>query len=304
MEPKQSFFSKNPELYRPLNGSASKGSRFSLDADEIKADDGKVLKSQIMMRLEELEKQNERLKNIIDQRKNDIADLIAANKEYISVLAHDLKSPFSTIYGVLGLLKDCIHEHNYEEMEAYIDIASSSSINTTNLIENILAWAQMQNTEKRLNPVRINLANLVGQEIENSSLAVKLKKISMTHSISSRLMVRADLHMFQSIVRNLISNAIKFTNPGGNITISAKEANPFIEIMVKDDGVGISRKAQQELFNKELSPEVRAGSSNIRSKGLGLMLCREFVVINGGILRVESQPGKGSSFIFTLPGYE
>ncbi len=303
MEPKQSFFPKDTNFYRPQNGSAVNGASHSLKPNGVKADDGKVLKSQIMMRLEELEKQNDRLKNIIEQRKNEISELIAANKEYISVLAHDLKSPFSTIYGVLGLLKDCVHEGNYEEMEAYLDIASSSSINTTNLIENILAWAQMQGTEKRFNPIRVNLAHLVGREIENSNLAVKLKKISLSHTIPENFMVRADLHMSQSIVRNLISNAIKFTNPGGNITISAKEANPFIEIMVKDDGIGISTKDQQRLFNKD-TPEEVAGNSNVKGKGLGLMLCREFVVMNGGILWVESQPGKGSSFIFTLPNYE
>lgn len=303
MEPKQSFFPKNPDFYQPPNGSGINGASHTLKPNGIKADDGKVLKSQIMMRLEELEKQNERLKNIIEQRKNEITDLIAANKEYISVLAHDLKSPFSTIYGVLGLLKECVHEGNYEEMEMYLDIASSSSINTTNLIENILAWAQMQSTDKRFNPIKVNLANLVGREIENSNLAIKLKDISLSHSIPQKYIVRADLHMSQSIVRNLISNAIKFTNPGGNITISAKEANPFIEIMVKDDGIGISRKNQQEIFNKDPFEEV-AGNGNIKGKGLGLMLCREFVVMNGGILWVESQPGKGSSFIFTLPSYE
>ncbi len=303
MEPKQSFFPKNSDFTRPLNGSAINGAPHSVNPNEIKADDGKVLKSQIMIRLEELEKQNDGLKNIINERKNEIADIIAANKKYISVLAHDLKSPFSTIYGVLEILKECIHENNYDEMEEFIDIASSTSLNTTNLIENILAWTHSQINEKQFNPIRVNLACLVGREIENSNLAVKLKKISLSHSIPQRFIVRADLHMSQSIIRNLIGNAIKFTKPGGNIAISVRETDPFIEIKVKDNGIGISRNDQKELFKKD-TLELVSGSINVNGKGLGLMLCKEFVEIQGGTIRVESQPGKGSSFFFTLPKYK
>lgn len=302
MEPKQPFLPKNPGLFRPVNGSSINGAANSPDARGIPVDYSKALKSQIMIRLQELEKQNDKLKNILNQRKNEIADIMAANKKYISVLAHDLKSPFCTIYGVLDLLKECVHEGNYEEMETYLDIASSSSINTTNLIENILAWAHMQNTEKRFNPIRINLASLVGQEIEDSKLAIKLKKLSLTHTIPQELTVQADLQMTQSIIRNLISNAIKFSKAGGKITISAKEEKSFIEVMVKDDGVGISVNDQPELFKKGFPDMLSSG--NVKGKGIGLRLCKEFVEIHGGTIWVESQPGKGSSFFFTLPKYE
>ncbi len=303
MEPKQSFFPKNHNFYQPLNGSGINGVAHSHHAPVITVNDDKVMKNQIKIRLQELEKQNKGLKSKIKQHKSEIAELIAGNKKFISVLAHDLKSPFSSIYSVLGILRECIQENNYDEMEEYIDIASSSSINTTNLIENILAWAQSHSTENRFNPIKVNLANVVGREIENSTLAVKLKKISLSHSIPSRFMVRADLQMIQSIMRNLISNAIKYTNTKGNITISAKESVPFIEVMVKDDGIGISPKDQKKFFNKYPLDKV-SGNTNVKGKGLGLLLCREFVILNGGIIWVESQPGKGSSFFFTLPGYE
>ena len=303
MEPKQPFLPKTPDFYRPLNGSNLNGSAHSPDAPGINVNDDKALKNQIMIRLQELEKQNDGLKTIINERKNEIADLIAANKKYISVLAHDLKSPFSTIYGVLEILKECIHESNYEEMEEFIDIASSTSLNTTNLIENILAWAHTQSNKKRFNPVRVNLANLVGQEIENSNLAVKLKKISLSHSIPERFMVRADLNMSQSIIRNLISNAIKFTNTGGSIAISARETDPYIEIKIRDGGIGISRNVQPELFKKGAT-DLFSGNGNEKARGFGLVICKEFVEIQGGSIRVESQPGKGSSFFFTLPKYE
>lgn len=300
MEPNQPFLPKNPGYYQPLNGSDTNGAPHSSDTQGVTLDDSKTLKSEIIKRLEELEKQNDGLKTILKERKNEVADIISANKKYISVLAHDLKSPFSTIYGVLGILKDCIHENNFEQMEEYIDIASSSSLSTTNLIENILGWVESQNPEKRFNPIRVTLANIVKQEIDNSYLARKLKKISLSHSIPENFMVCVDMQMAQSIIRNLITNAIKFTNPGGNITISAKDVNPFIEVMVKDDGIGINRKNLKELFRKG-PPQFVSDNGNIRSKGLGLMLCKDFVETHGGTLWVESQKGKGSSFFFTLP---
>ena len=303
MEPKQSFSTNHPGSFWHLNGSSINGAKCSPDVRGIVVNDDKAMQDQVMIRLQELEKQNDGLKSIINQRTKEIADIIAANKIYVSVLAHDLKSPFNNIYGVLEILRECIHENNYEEMEAYIDIASSSSLNTTNLIENILAWTHSESNEKRFNPIRVNLASLVGQEIEDSKLAVKIKKISLTHTIPERFMVKADLQMAQSIIRNLISNAIKFSKPGEKITISATEGNPFIEVMVKDNGIGISQKDQQELFKKS-SLDVLSDSSNIKGKGLGLRLCKKFVEVHGGSIRVESHPGKGSRFFFTLPKYE
>lgn len=301
MEPKQPYFSKKPEAYHPVNGAAISGSSNSKDTDGVTVDDRKILKSQIIIRLQELEKQNEGLKSIIEQRKNDIANIIAANKKYISVLAHDLKSPFSTIYGVLGILKECIHQNHFDEMEQYIDIASSSALNSTNLIENILAWSA-QTGEKRLMLIAVNLATLVEREIDNCKLAIKIKEISLSHTISPLLFVKADLQMTKSIIRNLITNAIKFTNPGGSIIISAREVESFIEITVKDDGIGISMNDQLQLFNP--APlGLMSENLNIKGHGLGLLLCKEFVELQGGTIEVESHPGKGSSFIFTLPNH-
>lgn len=290
-------------IYQHLNGFAVNGAQNSPDAQDFTVNNDQVLKSQLMIRLRALEKQNAELKKNLEQSQNEVTEIIAVHKNNISVLAHDLKSPFCAIYGVLGILRDCIRENKYDQWVDYIDIASSYSLSTTNLIDNILAWVHSQNNEKQINPIRVNLASLVGQEIENSNLAVKLKKLSLRHSIPLRFVVRADIQASQSIIRNLISNAIKFTKPGGRITISAKEANSFIEIIVKDDGIGIPLTKQQDLFKND-PLELPSGSSNIKDKGLGLMLCKKFVEIQGGTIRVESRQDKGSRFIFTLPKYE
>ena len=303
MEPKQHFLAKNLTRNPGYNIPVVNGDSHSDDHEGYIIDKHNNRERKIMLRLQELEKINAGLEKTIEQRKDEIAEIIASNKKYISILAHDLKSPFSSIYGVLGLLKDCIHENNLEEMEEYIDIASSSALNTTNLIENILAWATSQKKDTGFYPVRINLADLVNQEIENSRLSVKLKKLSLEHSIDQDLNVSADLQMTKTILRNLINNAIKFTNPYGIITISAIEVNSLVEITVLDNGIGISPEVQLELFHDGTTQSI-SDENYVRGKGLGLLLCREFVNIHGGTIRVESQKGKGSSFIFTLPKHD
>jgi signal transduction histidine kinase len=303
MEPKQHFLAKNLSMNPENNIPAVNGASHSTDPEGYIIDKHNSRERKIMQRLQELEKINAGLEKTIEQRKDEIAEIIASNKKYISILAHDLKSPFSSIYGVLGLLKDCIHENNLDEMEDYIDIASSSALNTTNLIENILAWATSQKKDTGFYPVKIKLANLVNQEIENSNLSVKLKKLSLEHNIDRELYVSADFQMIKTILRNLINNAIKFTNPSGNITISAIEVNSFVEITVMDNGIGISPEDQHGLFDVD-SSQIIPDDSFRRRKGLGLLLCREFVNIHGGTIRVESQPGKGSSFIFSLPNHD
>lgn len=301
MEANQTFSPKLPVFSRAVNGSAIGKPSYSLEVKGITVD--YTLKSQIRRRLQDLKKQNEGLVDNIGQRDNEIDKIIASNKKYISVLAHDLKSPFSTIYGVLEIIRECVHEKRYDEMEEYIDIASSSSLNTTNLIDNILAWSQSQTNGNRYMPIMFNLASLVNQEISNSYLAIKLKKLTLSHSVPSTYYVRADIQMTRSILRNLITNAIKFTNTGGSIFISAMLNKSFIDIMVKDDGIGISREDQLVLFQKD-PRDLITYNGNVKSKGLGLALCKEFVEIHGGSLRVESQPGKGSSFIFSLPDFK
>jgi two-component system, sensor histidine kinase and response regulator len=303
MEPKKLFLPKNLSQTHNNSTSAINGSSHSSDPEGAKMADEKALDGHILRRLQELEKRNAGLVKIIELRKKEIAEIIASNKKYIAILAHDLKSPFSSIYGVLGILKDCIHEKNLDEMEEYIDIASSSALNTTNLIENLQVWATSQNKDFHFNPVRIKLAKLVSQEIENSTLSVKLKNLSLEHRISPYLNVYADLQMTKTIIRNLINNAIKFTNPNGYITINAREVSSLIEITVRDNGIGISPIDQIGLFHDDSSQNI-SGNSCKRRKGLGLILCREFVEIQGGTIRVESKKGKGSSFIFTLPKHD
>lgn len=300
METKKHLSEKNQNQENYQKGKAINGYLHSPDLPETHNGDGRDIENYNSMRLHELEKRNATLEKLSKQHKAERDELIAKSRKYILILAHDLKTPFSSIYGVLGMLKELIHENKFDEMEEYIDIASSSAINTNNLIDNHLAWVTAQNKETNFNPVEVNLERLVKKEIENCRLSVKLKKITLSQSIDLNLNVMADIQMLKTIIRNLINNAIKFTYSNGNISISARKVESLIEFTIKDDGIGISPADQQELFRKGSLQSISV-TNNGKGKGLGLLLCKEFINAHGGEIRVESQPDKGSSFIFTLP---
>ncbi|TVQ08549.1 MAG: sensor histidine kinase [Bacteroidetes bacterium] len=300
METKKLFSEKNQYQGNYPKGKAINGYLYSPELPEKLNGEGRDIGRFTALQLHELEKRNAKLEKLAKQRKTEMDEINARNRKYILILAHDLKTPFSSIYGVLGILKELIYENKFDEMEEYIDIASSSALNTNNLIDNHLAWVIAENKETNFNPVKINLERLVKKEIENCCLSVRLKKITLSHSIEPNLNVLADIQMLKTILRNLINNAIKFTLSGGNISISARKIESLIEITIKDDGIGISSADQQELFRKR-SIHSTSVTNNGKGKGLGLLLCKEFINVHGGEIRAESQPGKGSSFIFTLP---
>jgi signal transduction histidine kinase len=254
------------------------------------------------LRMKKLEERNASLENLVEQRTRKLIEVVATNSKFISIIAHDLRSPFTAIIGVLDTLKESLNEFNILDIEKFVNIASDSANRTLNLLDNLLAWTVSQNKKKNFSPVKINLSKLLKDEIESFSITSIYKQIRLNHHIKSDLNVCADIQMVKTILRNLISNAIKFTNKYGEITISAFESNHFIEIAVRDNGTGISIEAQAELF-KITTPHSTKGTGNELGTGLGLILCKEFVEMHGGNIWVESEPGKGSTFKFTLPHY-
>jgi len=268
----------------------------------VNTDSREVSEKSIALRLQELEELNTHLEKLLEQRTTEIAEVIAKNSKFISIISHDLRSPFSSIFGVLQILKKSLNDYDIDEFEKYINIASDSANRTLNLLDELIAWAISQNKEKTFNPVKINLYEVIKTEIENISFSAIQKQIKLNHSIRSDLNVIADLQMVKTILRNLISNAIKYTNTGGEVSISASEGKQFVEITIEDNGVGISLEAQKNLFKIDTFNSTK-GTNNEIGTGLGLLLCKEFVRIHGGKIRIESEPGQGSRFSFTLPHY-
>jgi signal transduction histidine kinase len=298
---KQPYFPNNlkPSKNIPFgkNGSAKLSGIQGVIAGNDKASE-----NHFTLRLQEMEERNDYLKNLVEQRARELSEVVATNGKFISIIAHDLRGPFSSILGVLGILKDSLNDYNVDEIKKFVDIASDSANRTLNLLDDLLTWTISQNKEKNFTPVKINLHELLKLEIENFNTSAAQKQITLNHCIARDLNVAADLQMVKTVLRNLISNAIKYTNPGGEITLSAKETEPFVEISVKDNGIGISHKAQHDLFKID-KLQSTAGTNKERGTGLGLLLCKEFVELHGGEIRMESEPGKGSEFKFTLPHY-
>jgi signal transduction histidine kinase len=256
----------------------------------------------LRLKIQELADLNASLEIKVEQRTSKLLEIVSTNGKFLSIIAHDLRSPFSSILGILELLKMSLKEFNKDEIEEYIDIVYNSANNTLILLDNLLVWAVAQNKEKNFNPVKINLFDLLREEIENLKTVAGQKQIEMSNSVEPGLNVTADLQMVKTILRNLINNAIKYSNPNSEIKIDACELKRFVEVSVKDNGVGISDENKRKLFKVD-SFHSTPGTNDEKGTGLGLLLCKEFIELHGGNIRIESQPDKGSLFAFTLPHY-
>ena len=289
---------------KPIEKTAfgNNGSFSSSGLSAVKGNSDQSGENHLMFQLQKMEQLNAHLENLVDQRTKELAEVVATNAKFISIIAHDLRSPFSSILGVLEILKESLNDYNINEIEKYIDIVSDSANRTLTLLDNLLVWTISQNKEKNFNPVKINQYELLSDEVESNTTLARQKQISLNYSVTPNLHVSADIQMVKTILRNLIGNAIKYTGAGGEITISASEIKQYVEIVIKDNGIGISNDAQRELF-KTNSFHSTTGTNNEQGTGLGLLLCKEFVEMHGGYIRIDSKPGKGSKFKFTLPHY-
>ncbi len=289
--------------------------KFSKKRDYIKDKTSKSLKKslpdsgsdsfsekQLLSRLCDMEERNTSLELLAGQRTSKLLEIISTNGKFLSIIAHDLRSPFSSILGILDLLKLSLKEFNKAEIKEYIDIIYNSANNTLTLLDNLLVWAVSQNIEKTFKPVKINLFELLHEEIESLKTSALQKQITMSHTVEPELNVTADLQMVKTIFRNLINNAIKYTHAYGKIVITAVEDKQFIEVTVEDNGIGISEEDKKKLFKID-SFHSTPGTRDEKGTGLGLLLCKEFIELHGGNIKIESEAGKGSRFAFTLPHY-
>jgi signal transduction histidine kinase len=284
------------------NAHGRDGGLSSMDSSDFSAEPDKTPLNGAAGSFEETEVINARLTKLVEQRTKKLADVVKTNAKFLSILAHDLRSPFTSILGYLEIIKGNLDDHNINEIEKNLNIVYDSANATLKLLDNLLVWTISQNNAISFNPVKINVYELINEEFENVRISAALKEITLSHSIPPDLNLSADTQMVKAIFRNLISNAIKFSDTGGTIKVSACEINQFVEIAVEDNGIGIpSELLRHILKNKEFHPT--EGISNEHGAGLGLVICKEFVKVHGGELLVDSEPGVGSRFKFSLPHY-
>lgn len=253
-----------------------------------------------LLKFVEMDRLDNNITRIVEKRTRELNELIIRKNKFLSILAHDLRSPFSSIIASLDLMKMNLELFNKNDFENYVNIAQNSSNNALKLLDNLLGWAAMQNADNGFKPAKINLQKLFLDEIEHLYDSARQKQLTINHSIADNIEVIADRQMLKTILRNLISNAIKFSNPNELIIVNALYNHEFVEISVKDHGIGISSKAQENLFKIESFCSTE-GTNHEKGTGLGLLLCKEFVEKHAGKIYVESSLEHGSTFKFTLP---
>ncbi|MGE5435629.1 MAG: PAS domain S-box protein [Syntrophothermus sp.] len=230
----------------------------------------------------------------------ELKELNANKDKFFSIIAHDLRSPFFALLAISELLSKEINNLSKEEIENLTRELDKALKNEYKLLENLLEWARFQTGRIKYQPANYNLYDEVDHIYDLLRGNIVKKKINFTNSVSQKSFIYADINMVHSIMQNLVSNAIKFSNIDGIIDISSRIKDDMMEISVKDNGLGIRTKDQEKLFKID-EQLTTVGTAQERGTGLGLILCKELVEKNGGTIWVESEFGKGSTFYFTLP---
>ncbi|GGA69958.1 hypothetical protein GCM10008015_08410 [Flavobacterium palustre] len=229
-----------------------------------------------------------------------IQRLLKDKNQFFSIIAHDLRGPLGSSVGLSEILTENIEQYSLEEIKEITDMLCQSNKNSYKLLENLLGWSQVQTGMIEFNPKKIALNALIQDNLELNRNAALNKNIRLLFDADEFIEVEADKNMIDTIVRNLLTNAIKFTDKHGEIKVEMKKYPQKAEISVTDSGVGIPKSIKEKLFkiNGRVSQK---GTDNETGTGLGLLLCSEFIKKHQGKIWVESEIGKGSTFKFSLP---
>lgn len=216
-----------------------------------------------------------------------------------SIIAHDLRSPFTSLVNLSEMLASKIDELSINEIKEFSSHIHQSSLNVLSLIDNLLSWSRAQTGRLRLSPETFAPAALIDSIMAVSSLQAEEKKLTVRNNIDPKLRVYADYKSIETVFRNLIGNAIKFTPEKGSITLDASSDGNTVEIKISDTGVGIAPENIAKLF--ELDGFTTKGTNQESGTGLGLIICKEFIEKNNGTIGVSSKPNQGTTFVVTLP---
>ena len=261
----------------------------------------------VYWRIKRLRDQRKRLERLVVERTNEIQrkndqlkDLNSTKDKLFSIISHDLRSPFSAILGFQDLLVNNYFEYSEDERIDMIRQVHTTTNQVYSLVENLLSWAKIQTSNIHQYPVVFNVKEIVLDKLGLYRKIAETKGISFNDQLPDDLVAFADINLLRTTLRNLVNNSIKFTSVGGNILITAIRDNHFIKISVVDSGTGMTQEQIDSLFNLEKTRS-KHGTNGEEGSGLGLVLCKEFTERNKGSITVESQPGKGSTFSFTVP---
>jgi PAS domain S-box-containing protein len=219
--------------------------------------------------------------------------------KFFSIVAHDLISPFTSLLGYSEIMHTESENLSKEEIKEFSGDIHDVATKAHSLLENLLSWSSIQDNRMQFHPEKFNADIIVEDILLMSKGSASKKGITLINEIPSGLEVVADFNMFNTIVRNLVSNSVKFTKAGGKIKVGINKRDDLYEFFVEDTGVGMSDKDKEKLFKIDVHHS-EIGTNDEKGTGLGLILCAEFVEKHNGTIHVESELGKGSKFIFTI----
>jgi signal transduction histidine kinase len=229
--------------------------------------------------------------------------------KFFSIIAHDLKNPFSDLTSLSELLKNNLNKYDFNKTKRFVKQIYKLSKKGYNLLENLLEWSRAQTGGIERKPEHINLRHLILNVLSNTANMAEKKDVELSCEVDETVEVYTDRNMLQTVIRNLVTNAIKFNKPKGKVVIKEKRLNSdinkkneqkFSEVSIEDTGIGLAQSDLSKLFRIDV-PNISIGKSKEKGTGLGLILCKEFVERNGGKMHVLSELDRGSIFSFTIP---
>ena len=235
----------------------------------------------------------------LKEARENLLELNATKDKFFRIIAHDLKSPFSSILGFTSLIVENIDDFSQDKIKEYLLMLNKMSQTTYELLKNLLEWARSQSGEITFLPEQVEVVEVINDNIVLLKESAQNKSIVLTSEIEDDIALFGDKNMIKTVIRNLISNAIKFTPENGKIVIKSNSTNEGTEFSVIDSGIGISQENISKLFRLDVH-HTTVGTKDEKGTGLGLILCKEFVEKHNGKIWVESEVGIGTTFKFTI----
>ncbi|MCK5137269.1 MAG: ATP-binding protein [Bacteroidales bacterium] len=234
------------------------------------------------------------------ESEKNLMELNATKDKFFSIISHDLKNPFSSLLSISELMVDSFDDADTDDHRAGFRKINQSVRHLLSLLENLLTWSSSQRGKIKCDPVRFNLSNLIQENINLHKLPAEKKGIELFSPTEDAVYAHGDRDMINSVIRNLMTNAVKFTDRDKKVEVKVLKKEKNIEVCIVDEGIGITKENLRKLFRIDEKFK-STGTAGEKGTGLGLIICREFIEKNGGEITVQSKPGEGTTFRFTIP---
>ena len=245
--------------------------------------------------------EHKQAEEVINRKNEELQKINAEKDKFFSIIAHDLRSPFNGFLGLTEIMAEGLPNMTLDEIQQIAMAMRNSAANLFHLLGNLLEWSRMQRGLTTFLPASVSLISKINENMVLTLEEANKKEITINYNVPDELEVFADSEMLGGIIRNLMTNAVKFTPRGGSIFVSAKAvSDDSVQISIQDKGIGMNRNMIDNLFHLDVNTN-RKGTEGESSTGLGLIICKDFIEKNSGKLWIESEEGKGSRFSFTLP---